>query len=314
MSKNRLFIVVPCYNEEEVLLTTAEALQKKLDECISKNLIAKDSKILFVDDGSKDKTWEIICKLHKEDNCFGGVKLSRNRGHQNAVFAGLSVAYKYADVTITIDADLQDDIDCINKMLEDYLNGSQIVYGVRSKRDTDTFFKRFTAQSFYKLMKKMGVETVYNHADYRLMSKTAVEALLKYDESNLYLRGIIPQLGYKTSTVEYQRKERTAGESKYPLKKMLGLALDGITSFSTKPLSIALWLSVFAMFFGGVGFVTTLILKYACNISVMWPIITFVLLCTGALLFVLWIIGLYVGKTYIETKNRPKFFIEEELV
>ncbi len=305
---------MPCYNEEEVLPQTAKALKGKLEECVSKNLADKDSKILFVDDGSKDKTWEIICNLHKEEGCFCGVKLSRNKGHQNAVYAGLSVAYKHADVTITIDADLQDDIDCIDKMLEDYKNGSQIVYGVRSKRDTDTFFKRFTAQGFYKLMKKMGVETVYNHADYRLMSKTAVEAMLKYDEFNLYLRGIIPQLGYKTSSVEYKRKERTAGESKYPLKKMLGLALDGITSFSTKPLGLALGLSLFAVIMGGIGFVTTLILMYVCNISVVWPIITFIMLCTGVVLFVLWIIGLYIGKTYMETKRRPKFFIEEELI
>lgn len=310
---NVLYAVIPCYNEQEVLGETSKRLKEKFVNLIEGGKISKNSKIMFVDDGSKDKTWQIIEDLHKEDDLFVGVKLSRNKGHQNALLAGLTTAYKYADVTISLDADLQDDINAIDKMVEDYLNGSEIVYGVRSARKTDTFFKRFTAQSFYKIMKKMGVDTVYNHADYRLMSKKAVEALLNFDESNLFLRGIIPQIGYKTSVVEYERSERFAGESKYPLKKMLNFALDGITSFSIKPISMILTFACVMGIVGFLAFVTTLVLNLTINISILWPILSAMVMFTGIVLFAIWLVGLYVGKNYMETKHRPRFIIEKEL-
>lgn len=310
---NILYAVVPCYNEEEVLNETAKRLFEKFENLIKNKKIDNKSKIMFVDDGSKDKTWQIIEDLHKQNNIFVGVKLSRNKGHQNALLAGLTTAYKYADVTISLDADLQDDINAIDKMVDDYLNGSEIVYGVRCSRKTDSFFKRFTAQSFYKVMKKMGVDSVYNHADYRLMSKKAVQSLLEFDETNLFLRGIIPQIGYKSSIVEYERSERFAGESKYPLKKMLNFALDGITSFSIKPINLLLTLSCIFTILGFTSFVTTLVLTLTINISIMWPILSAIFFSLGILLFAIWLIGLYVGKNYIETKHRPKFFIEIEL-
>lgn len=313
MMNNILYIVVPCYNEEPVINETAKQLKNKLNALIEQEKISKKSKILFVDDGSKDKTWEIIEQLHAEDNLFTGVKLSCNKGHQNALLAGLTTAHKYADMTISMDADLQDDINAIDKMIDDYLAGSEIVYGVRSSRKKDTFFKKFTAQSFYKLIKKMGVDTVYNHADYRLMSSRAVEALLKFDETNLFLRGIIPQIGYKSSIVEYARQERFAGESKYPLKKMISFALDGITSFSSKPMTFIFTFGLIFSLLGFAAFVTTLVLHLTIAIASMYVVLTFGLFLCGIILLAMGIIGLYVGKIYIEVKHRPKFIIEREL-
>lgn len=311
--KSILYIVVPCYNEEEVLPETSKRLKEKLTKLIEDEKISKKSKIMFVDDGSKDKTWELISSLHTQDKMFTGVKLSRNKGHQNALLAGLETAKKYADVTISLDADLQDDINAIDKMMAEYYVGSDIVYGVRSARKKDTAFKRMTAEGFYKIMEKFGVDIVFNHADYRLMSKRALDALFEYQEKNVFLRGIIPQIGYKTSKVEYERAERFAGKSKYPLKKMLALAGDGITSFSIKPLILIMMFGIVLGILGFVGFVTTLVLMYVIHTSAIWPLISFATFLTGIIVFAVGIVGVYVGKTYIETKNRPRYFIEKEL-
>ena len=309
--KNILYLVVPCYNEEEVLKDTAEKLKNKYAQLIEQGAIDKRSRIMFVNDGSKDSTLEIMKELHQQDKLFSYVNLSRNRGHQNALLAGLYVAAEYADMTISIDADLQDDINAIDKMVEEYQKGSEIVYGVRSSRKKDTFFKRVTAEGFYKVMKKMGVETVFNHADFRLMSKKAVQGLMQFEEVNLYLRGIVPQIGYKTSVVEYERGKRLAGESKYPLKKMLKLAFEGITSFSTKPLGMIVSFSLFLLFVSFCSTVTTAILL-GLSIVPVWPLLisvmglftVFITLCVG-------IVGQYVGKNYLETKHRPRFIVDE---
>ena len=308
-----LYIVVPCYNEEEVLPTSAERLKSKVETLVANHKIADNSRVLFVDDGSKDKTYQIITDLHKSNPIFAGVKLAHNRGHQNALSAGLSVAREVADVTITIDADLQDDIDAIDKMIDEYANGAEIVYGVRSARKKDTLFKRMTAHAFYKLMMKMGVEIIYDHADFRLMDKAALDALFQYQESNLFLRGIVPQLGFKSAKVSYPRAERQAGESKYPLPKMLAFALNGITSFSTKPLNIIWWLGFWLHFLSIAGFVTTLVLMYTINLHFMWPLFCTMIWMASLILLALGIIGFYLGKTYIETKHRPHFIIEEVL-
>jgi len=236
MKNNILYMVIPCYNEEEVLTETTKRLKEKLSTLIHDGKISKNSKVMYVNDGSKDKTWELIEEISKEDKLFTGLSLSRNRGHQNALVAGLMVAKEHADMIISMDADLQDDINAIDEMVDNYLNGCDIVYGVRSSRKTDTFFKRFTAQGFYKFMSFMGVDIVYNHADYRLTSKRVLEHFSDYKEVNLFLRGIFPLIGFKSTSVYYERNERFAGESKYPLKKMLAFAWDGITSFSVKPL------------------------------------------------------------------------------
>ena len=233
-----LYLVVPCYNEQEVLPETAQRLLEKLESLMGRGMIDEESRILFVNDGSKDRTWEMIEELHRQNPVYQGVKLSRNRGHQNALLGGLMTAKEYADMTISLDADLQDDIDVIDQFLERYYEGCEIVYGVRSARKTDTFFKRFTAESFYRLISFMGGEVVFNHADYRLMSRRALEELSNYQEVNLFLRGIVPMIGFQTDVVTYERHERLAGESKYPLKKMLALAVDGITSLSIKPIQI----------------------------------------------------------------------------
>ena len=309
--KNILYLVVPCYNEEEVLKDTAEKLKNKYAQLIEQGAIDKRSRIMFVNDGSKDSTLEIMKELHQQDKLFSYVNLSRNRGHQNALLAGLYVAAEYADMTISIDADLQDDINAIDKMVEEYQKGSEIVYGVRSSRKKDTFFKRVTAEGFYKVMKKMGVETVFNQADFRLMIKKAVQGLMQFEEVNLYLRGIVPQIGYKTSVVEYERGKRLAGESKYPLKKMLKLAFEGITSFSTKPLGMIVSFSLFLLFVSFCSTVTTAILL-GLSIVPVWPLLisvmglftVFITLCVG-------IVGQYVGKNYLETKHRPRFIVDE---
>ena len=314
MKGNILYVVIPCFNEEEVLGETSARLKEKLSTLIKSNVIDDDSKVLFVDDGSKDKTWEIIKKLHEEDSIFSGIKLSHNRGHQNALIAGLGAASKRADMIISIDADLQDDINAIDKMAHEYLNNDcDVVYGVRKKRNKDTIFKKTTAEGYYKILKKFGVEVVFNHADYRLMSKRVAQALLSYKEVNLFLRGIVPQIGFKSATVEYDRGERFAGESKYPLSKMIGLAVDGITSFSTKPLNMILVFGIILFCLGFAGFVTTLVFYLLSMLTMFLPIIFFVTLALGIILMAIGVVGLYTGKTYMETKARPKYFIEEEL-
>ncbi len=312
----RLAIVVPCYNEEEVLGFTIAALTRFLDAMQNKDKIKKDSFILFVDDGSKDKTWEIIEKEHRKNpRQVKGVKLAGNVGHQNALLSGLITAGNVADITISIDADLQDDIEVMEEMIDKYDEGCDIVYGVRKERKTDTFFKRVTAQGFYKVMAVMGVKTVYNHADFRLMSSRAVEALSKYKESNLYLRGIVPTLGYKTDSVYYDRKERMAGESKYPLKKMLALAFNGISSFSIKPISLILGLGVLIMCCSVLAALYVLVSYFLGNIVPGWTSLMLSLWFLGGLhLLAIGIVGMYVGKVYMETKERPRYNIEKTLV
>ena len=309
-----LYFVIPCYNEEEVLPETSKRLKEQLGHLVSKGLAHPDSRIVFVNDGSKDRTWEMIREYHKADEHFSGVKLSRNRGHQNALLAGLMTAKDRCDCTISMDADLQDDINAIDGMVDQYLEGCDIVYGVRSARDTDTFFKRFTAEGFYKFMELMGAEVVFNHADYRLMSKRALEALSEYKEVNLFLRGMVPMIGYKTGTVEYERGERFAGVSKYPLKKMLAFALDGITSLSDRPIQFILTLGL-GMTAGGMAFLPRALYKYsksehendtALLQSSLWSVGGLVLTSVG-------IVGDYVGKIYLETKHRPRYFIAEVL-
>lgn len=308
-----LYIVVPCYNEEEVLPVTAEKLKEKTEQLKADGAISQNSRILFVDDGSSDKTWQIISELHEKDKLYQGVKLSHNRGHQNALLAGLYTAAQYADATVSMDADLQDDIDAIDEMLKSYANGADVVYGVRSKRDKDSFFKRATAEEFYKIMQKMGAEVVFNHADFRLMSKRAIEGLKQFKEVNLFLRGIVPMLGYKTDKVYFERKERFAGKSKYPVNKMLSLAIDGITSFSVKPLSLIFLLAAIFIFGGFVALITTIVLSALSLIPAWSTIICVMVLCTGVLAACLGVVGLYVGKTYMESKHRPPFIIEEYL-
>lgn len=306
-----LYLVIPCYNEEEVLTTTAEILKKKIEELLKKSMISKESRILFVNDGSKDRTWSIIERLCNKNSLYQGIKLSRNEGHQNAVLAGLMTAKAYCDMAISLDADLQDDIDVIDQFVDEYYDGNDIVYGVRSKRDADTFFKRFSAESFYKLLKIFGVEIVYNHADYRLMSKRALEGLAQFKEVNLFLRGIVPLIGYPSSVVTYERHERFAGESKYPLKKMLSLAFDGITSFSIKPIRIISIVGVVS-FLVSVGIlVYSLIMNYLGQTITGWTSLACSIWALGGVqLLAIGIIGEYIGKIYNETKERPKYFIE----
>ncbi len=309
-----LYLVIPCYNEEEVLPETASRLKKLYTQMFGK-LIHPNSKILFVNDGSKDKTWQIISTLHEQDTLYAGVNLSRNRGHQNALLAGLMTAKKHADIVISMDADLQDDINAVLKMIQKYTEGCDIVYGVRSSRKKDTAFKRMTAQGYYKFMAMLGVDIVYNHADYRLMSKRALDALEQYGEVNLFLRGIIPQLGYKTGTVYYERGERFAGESKYPLKKMLAFAFDGITSFSIKPVRLILTLGAIIGLFGIGYLIYCLVQNIIGNTVEGWTsLIGSVWLIGGLQLMALGVIGEYIGKIYYETKHRPRYIIESVLL
>lgn len=308
---DRLFIVVPCYNEEDMLPITFKGLREILDKLKSKGKIADDSKMLFVNDGSKDKTWEILENEYKNSTDVVAVKLARNVGHQNALLAGLYVASNYADITVSIDADLQDDVNKIEDMVDEYHNGAEIVYGVRDSRKTDSFFKRVTAQSFYKLMNKMGVETVYNHADYRLMSKKALLELAKYEETNVYLRGMIPLLGYKTSTVTYARQKRVAGESKYPLKKMLALAFDGISSFSVKPIRMILTLGFVSLFVCFAAAVYAFVSYFVGHVESGWTsLILSIWFLGGVQLVGIGVIGEYIGKIYKEVKKRPRYNIE----
>lgn len=312
---DKLYLVIPCYNEEEVLHETSNRLFEKMNSMIERNLIDKDSKILFINDGSKDKTWEIIQELYNKNKMFSGVNLSRNKGHQNALFAGLMTAKEYADMVISLDADLQDDIDVIDKFVEEYYNGSDIVYGVRSSRETDTFFKRTTALGFYKFMNLLGVDVIYNHADYRLMSKRALEGLSQFKEVNLFLRGMVPLIGYKFSIVEYKRNERFAGESKYPLKKMLTFALDGITSFSVKPIRIITGLGFFIFCMSFIAIIYSFVSKFMGNAEIGWTsLVASIWMIGGIQLLSLGIIGEYIGKIYTESKRRPRFIIRDTLI
>lgn len=313
--KGTLYIVIPCYNEEEVLQETAKRLLEKINKLIYKQLVSKDSKILFVNDGSKDRTWGIIEDLHSENNIFSGINLSRNRGHQNALVAGLMTAKEAADITISLDADLQDDVEVIDKFIEQYYDGSDIVYGVRSSRETDSFFKRTTALMFYKIMSKLDVDVIYNHADYRLMSKRALEGLSQFKEVNLFLRGIVPLIGYKYSIVEYERHERFAGKSKYPLKKMIAFALDGITSFSIKPIRIITGIGFVIFFISIAALIYSLIVNIIGKTVTGWTSLTISIWMLGGLqILSLGVIGEYVGKIYKETKQRPKFIIADKLI
>ena len=314
MPGNTLYIVVPCYNEEEVLPETARRLGDKLRALISAGKISPQSRVLFVNDGSKDRTWEVIQALHRENGLFCGADLSRNRGHQNALLAGLMTARERADMVVSMDADLQDDVDAVDAMVDKYLDGVDIVYGVRSSRKTDTFFKRTTAEAFYRMMDLLGAETVFNHADYRLMSKRALDGLAQFTEVNLFLRGIVPMIGYRTDTVEYERGERFAGESKYPLKKMLGFALEGVTSLSVKPLRMITGLG-FLVFFVSLAMIVYNVVRWATGNTVTgWASLACsVWLIGGLILLALGIIGEYVGKLYMESKGRPRFLIQELL-
>lgn len=312
--KEILYIVVPCYNEEEVLPETSKRLKEKVTGLIQAGKVSEHSRILFVNDGSRDRTWELISALHRDDPIFSGVDLTRNRGHQNALLAGLMTAKDKCDMAISMDADLQDDVDAVDRMVEEYYAGCDIVYGVRSSRKKDTFFKRFTAEGFYRMMDLMGAETVFNHADYRLMSRRALEGLSQFKEVNLFLRGMVPMVGYRAGTVEYERGERFAGESKYPLKKMLAFAMEGITSLSTKPpkMITALGFLIFAV---SIVMLITFIVKWAMGLTVAgWAsVICSVWAIGGLILLSLGVIGEYIGKIYLETKGRPRFLIREVL-
>jgi glycosyltransferase involved in cell wall biosynthesis len=313
--KETLYLVIPCYNEEEVLRETAKQLLEKISSMMEKKIINSDSKILFVNDGSKDNTWEIIETLHNENKIFSGVNLSRNRGHQNALLAGLMTAKEYADMTISLDADLQDDIEVIDKFVDEYYKGSDVVYGVRSSRATDTFFKRTTALGFYKFMNVLGADVMYNHADYRLMSKRALEGLSQFKEVNLFLRGLVPLIGYRYSVVEYERHERFAGESKYPLKKMIAFALDGITSLSVKPIRIITGVGFFIFSMSFIALIYSIIIKFMGKASTGWASLTVSIWMLGGIqLLSLGVIGEYVGKIYNETKKRPRFIIADTLI
>lgn len=309
-----LYVVIPCYNEEEVLKETVKRLSLKFDSLISSSMISKDSRIMLVNDGSKDRTWSIIEELYQSNPYVTGVNLSRNRGHQNALLAGLMTAKNLADMVISMDADLQDDIDAVDRFIQEYQNGSDIVYGVRSSRDTDTFFKKNTALAFYRLMEKMGVEIVYNHADYRLMSKRALEEFSHFKEVNLFLRGLIPLVGFKSSIVEYERHERFAGESKYPLKKMLSFAIDGITSCSVKPIRMITEFGMLVSFFS-LLYLLYVIISYFTGTSAVagWStIIVLISLFGGIQIFCIGVIGEYIGKIYNETKERPRYIIQDK--
>ena len=312
--RNKLYMVIPCYNEQEVLPETSKRLKEKLSTLVKAGKIDPESRIIFVNDGSKDRTWEIIRGLHEEDPVFGGVNLSRNRGHQNALLAGLMTVKDHADMAISMDADLQDDINAIDEMVEKYLNGTDIVYGVRSSRAKDTFFKKATAEGFYKLMNIMGVNTVFNHADYRLMSKRALEGLAEFREVNLFLRGIVPMIGYSTDVVYYERGERFAGESKYPLGKMLSFAIEGITSLSTKPIRMITFLGFF-IFLVSIGILIYSLVRHFMGATIVgWTTLMVSVWAIGGLILLsLGVVGEYIGKIYLETKARPRFLIEEFL-
>ena len=309
---NILYIIIPCYNEETVLPITSKLFLSKLNSLIESGKISNNSRILFVNDGSKDKTWEIICSLAKQDEHFIGISQSRNRGHQNAVLAGLMEAKDKCDITISIDCDGQDDINAMDEMVDQYLQGCEIVYGVRSKRDTDTFFKRFTAEGFYKLLNWMGAEVVYNHADYRLVSSRVLKEFANFKEVNLFLRGMFPLVGFKSTSVYYERHERIAGESHYPLSKMLGLAFDGITSLSIKPIRIITALGTIIAGFSFLGIVWSVIMHLMNRSFAGWSSMNCIIcLLGGVQLMCLGVLGEYIGKIYMEVKHRPRYIISE---
>ena len=310
----RLYIVIPCYNEEAVLPETATRLREKMRTLISESIITTDSKVILVDDGSSDRTWELIKRIHYSDNMFFGCKLSRNQGHQNALLSGLDCARGKCDAVISMDADLQDDINVIDEFVKKYEEGFEIVYGVRNSRKNDSFFKNKTAKLFYKLMEFMGAEIVSNHADYRLLGNRALEGLFEFKEVNLFLRGIVPLVGYKSAKVHYDRKERYAGESKYPLKKMVSFALDGITSFSIKPIKMIASLGAIFVLVSGSMLIYSLISYFTGHSVSGWTsLITSIWALGGLQLLAIGIIGEYIGKVFLETKKRPRYIIEEFL-
>ncbi len=310
-----LYLVVPCYNEEEMLDITTDVLNKKMQSLIKEKKISKKSKVLYVNDGSKDHTWNMITKVHKENDLFCGIKLSRNKGSQNAIYAGLMVAKEYADVTITVEADLQDDVDVIDKMLEEYDKGAEIVYGVRSSRKTDTFFKKMTAGAFYRFMNFIGVEMVLNHSECRLMSKVAIEGLEQFKETNLFLRGMVPQIGYQTAIAYYDRGERVVGKTKFNLKKMLNFAMDGIVSFSVAPLRLITSVGCLISSVSFLILIILLIMKLIGNtVSNFAFLMDSLWLIGGMELLAIGIIGEYIGKMQLEVKKRPRYIIEEELL
>ena len=309
-----LYLVIPCYNEEEVLPETSRQLLAKMTALIEKQKISEKSRIVFVNDGSKDRTWEIIEQLHRDNPMYQGVCLSRNKGHQNALLAGLMTVKDHCDMTISLDADLQDDIDAIDEMVEKYYEGNDVVYGVRNARDTDTFFKKFTAEGFYKVMKYMGAAVVFNHADYRLMSRRALDGLGSFKEVNMFLRGVVPMIGYRSDKVYYARKERFAGTSKYPLKKMLSFAWEGITSLSTKPISMITRLGTVIFLVSIVMLIYSVVRHFMGATTTGWTsLIVSVWAIGGLQLLAIGIIGQYIGKVYLETKERPKYIVEQYL-
>ncbi|MGB4590310.1 MAG: glycosyltransferase family 2 protein [Clostridiaceae bacterium] len=309
-----IWLVIPCYNEEEVLHETSKQLKAIMERMIASKKISEESRIVFVNDGSKDKTWEIIKGLHEEDPLFAGINLSKNRGHQNALLAGLLTTKDYADAVISLDADLQDDVNVIEQFIDEFEKGYDVVYGVRSSRKSDTFFKKFTAEGFYKVMQLLGVNIVFNHADYRLMSRRALDGLNEFEERNLFLRGIIPLIGYPSTTVEYERHERFAGESKYPLKKMLSFAFNGITSFSIKPIRMILNTGVLMFLISIVIMIWSVVDKYRGNTVPGWTsLMVSIWMIGGIQLISIGFVGEYIGKIYEETKKRPRFIIESFL-
>lgn len=312
MKKPTLYIIIPCYNEEKVLPITSKQFLEELQTLIDNEKISQDSKILFVNDGSRDSTWDIIMNLSKENEHFSGISQSRNRGHQNAVLAGLMDSRNKCDITISIDCDGQDDIAAMGEMVDQYLNGYEVVYGVRSKRDTDTFFKRFTAESFYKLLNAMGAEVVFNHADYRLISSRVLDEFAEFKEVNLFLRGMVPLVGFKSTIVYYERHERIAGESHYPLSKMLSLAFDGITSLSIKPLSLITCLGLVVSIVSFIGVLYAVIAYFRGDAVSGWASMICIMCALGGIqLISLGVIGQYIGKIYMETKHRPRYIISE---
>lgn len=308
----RLIIVIPCYNEQEVLPITAPQFLAKINQLAAEGLISGDSRVMFVNDGSKDDTWNIIQQLADQDEHYIGIAQSRNRGHQNAVLAGLMEAKDMCDITISIDCDGQDDINAMDEMVKAYLEGCEIVYGVRSKRDTDTFLKRFTAESFYKLLNSMGAEVVYNHADYRLISSRALQELAKFKEVNIFLRGMVPLVGFKSTSVYYERSERAAGKSHYPLSKMLALAFDGITSLSIKPIKMIIGMGVIVAFISFIGIIWAVVEAILGKTVMGWASTTCIIcFLSGVQLISVGVIGEYIGKIYMEVKQRPRYIISD---
>ncbi len=312
--KNKLYIVLPCYNEQEVLLKTAKVLKNKLETLIKKNKISKNSKICFVNDGSTDDTWKIIYDLNKKDNIFTGINLSSNRGHQNALLAGLISSKNKADMVISMDADLQDDVDAIDDMIDKYLAGADIVYGVRESRKSDSCLKRMSAEAFYKFMNALGAKTIFNHADFRLMSRRSIAALEQFKEVNLFLRGIVPMIGFQSDYVYYSRKKRELGESKYPISKMLSLAFNGITSFSIKLIRIISLIGVLSLILSFGMLIYSLYRLITGEVVSGWTSIIVSLWAIGGLILIsIGIVGEYIGKIYMETKQRPRFIIQQDL-